>query len=304
MNIISTTSPYSYDVLCADLKVLMSEYPFLKKIKIGKSVLGKELFCLRFGSGDKKIFINAAHHGKEWITSMLVMSMLEKICFLYKNNMNLWDFDIQNICKSISLYTCPMVNPDGVNLAISGLSDDIPTIVRTRLISFNNGSHDFIGKWQSNANGVDLNHNYDAGFLKGKAHEVQEKIFSPGPTRFSGSHAFSEPESIALKDFTCSLFPDITVSYHSQGEEIYYDYEGLATESSKKMADDMSAISGYKVCSPMGMASYSGYKDWVIEKFRIPSFTLEVGLGENPLPLTDFDNILNKNLPMLLYLMK
>lgn len=304
MNIISTSQTYNYSTLTNDLKKLISEYPFLKKIKIGSSVLGKEIFCIRFGVGNKKILVNAAHHGKEWITSMLVMSMLEKLCFLYTNQISMWSFDIQKIYKGSSLYICPMVNPDGVNLCTCGLTENIPAITKTRLISYNGDSKDFISKWQANANGVDLNHNYDAGFAKAKACEAQQNIFSPAPTRYSGPYAFSEPESTALADFTKSLLPDIAVAYHSQGEEIYYDYDGLSTEESKKIACDMSEISGYKVCNPSGMASFSGYKDWVIEKLRIPAFTIEVGLGENPLPLSQFEDIFKKNLPMLLYLIK
>lgn len=303
MNIISTSLRYDYSVLIEDLRFLINEYSFLNKISIGKSVLSKELFCLKFGEGDKKVFINAAHHGNEWITSMLVMSMLEKICYLYRNGISFMHYDLNEIYKKVSLYICPMVNPDGVNLSVSGLTDEIPPIVKTRLISYNEEKKDFIDKWQANINGIDLNHNYDAGFEKGKALERGEKIFSPGPTRFSGAYPFSEPETNAIKNFVLELSPDIAVAYHSQGEEIYYDYEGLASSRAKKLAFSMSEISGYRACSPEGMASYSGFKDWIIEKFNIPAFTIEVGIGKNPLSLTQFDTIFQKNLPMLLFLL-
>ena len=303
MNIVSTASRYSYSVLNRDCKCLMNEYSFIKKIKIGKSVLGKELFCLRFGEGDKKVFVNASHHGNEWITSILVMRMLEEMCYLYRNDMSYRLYNIKEIYKKVSLYVCPMVNPDGVDLSVSGLTDDLPPIIKTRLISYNGESKDFKDKWQANINGVDLNHNYDAGFSKGKAFEAREKIFSPGPTRYSGAYAFSEPETVSIKNFMLNLSPDIAVAYHSQGEEIYYDYEGKACQEARVLAHFMAEISGYKACSPEGMASYSGFKDWIIEKFNIPAFTIEVGLGKNPLSLSQFDDILQKNFPMLLFLL-
>ena len=303
MMIVSTASEYDCNTLKNDLKIMLSEYPFLQKINIGKSVLGEDIFCLRFGKGDKKIFINASHHGNEWITSSLCMAMLEKLCHTYKCRLSLGMYDIKSLYEKTSLYVCPMVNPDGVNLSVSGLREDLAPIVKTRLISYNSGSKDFRGKWQANINGVDLNHNYDAGFKKGKALEAQEKIFSPGPTRFSGHFPFSEPETCAIKDFAIALSPDICVAYHSQGEEIYYDYNGLCSDYAKSLAFSMSEISGYKACSPEGMASFSGFKDWVIEKFSIPAYTIEVGLGQNPLPLNQFDSILQKNLPMLLFLL-
>lgn len=304
MNITSTTIPYDYKVLTEDTKILINEFPEVQKIKIGTSVLGRELFCLKFGKGDKKVFVNAAHHGNEWITSALVMRMLEELCFLHKNNMSSGSFDIKSLFNSSSLYICPMVNPDGVNLSIHGLTCDIPQIIKTRLLSYNGESHDFFGKWQANINGVDLNHNYDAGFLKGKAFEAKKNIFCPCASQYSGSYPESEPETKALASFTKDLFPDITVSYHSQGEEIYYDFEGKIPPSSEHIAKNLAEISGYKACQPNGMASFSGYKDWVIDKFLIPSFTIEVGKGKNPLPLSDFNDIFDKNFPLLMYLLK
>lgn len=137
----------------------------------------------------------------------------------------------------------------------------------------------------------------------GKAFEAKEKIFSPAPTRFSGVAAFSEPETVAVRDFTLSLLPDIAAAYHSQGEEIYYSYNDSAPCGAENLAKQMAEISGYRACSPEGMASFSGFKDWVIEKLNIPSFTIEVGLGKNPLSLLQFDSIYEKNLPMLLFLL-
>jgi g-D-glutamyl-meso-diaminopimelate peptidase len=37
--------------------------------------------------------------------------------------------------------------------------------------------------------------------------------------------------------------------------------------------------------------SDAGYKDWFIQRFRKPGFTVEVGLGASPLPLQDFDGM-------------
>ena len=129
-------------------------------------------------------------------------------------------------------------------------------------------------------------------------------IFGPGPTRYSGSEPESEPESRALAAFTRGFCPHIAVAYHSQGKVIYDDFESLVTEQGRQMARAMSDISGYELDMTEGMASYSGYKDWVIDAFRIPAFTIEVGLGKNPLPLSQAEEIYKDNLPMLLYLLQ
>lgn len=301
LRIITADREYTYEAMKEDIRRLKSEYPFLEVFSIGNSVLGKEIPCIRWGQGDKKIFINGAHHGKEWITALLLLRMLEELCYHYQNRTAVGCTDIHQYYRSASVYFCPMVNPDGVNLCINGLTDNIPLPIRTRLIGANKDSKDFVGKWQANIRGVDLNHNYDAAFAKGKFYEGQLGIFTPAPTRYSGESPESEPESQAVAGFTRSLSPDIVLAYHSQGEVIYYDFEGKATPRAKQMAKDLSELSGYGLDESDGMASCSGYKDWVIQEFYIPAFTIEVGLGENPLPLSQFDKIFDDNLKILLY---
>ena len=64
--------------------------------------------------------------------------------------------------------------------------------------------------------------------------------------------------------------------------------------------DILGASSGYRVADPEGMASHGGFKDWFISAFGRPGFTIEFGLGENPLPLEDFEPIYRKTREMLL----
>lgn len=299
---IITPKPYTHKVLLQDINRLVGEYPFLQAFSIGKSVLGRELMTFYWGSGEKKILLNGAHHGMEWITSLLLMQMMETCCRHYVSGESIGSIDVADLFTKVTIAVCPMVNPDGVNLALEGLSPDLPPITRTKLLAYNGDSKDF-SKWQANANGVDLNHNYDAAFYKGVYMQHRLNIFGPGPTRFSGGEPESEPESRALADFTRSFRPDVAVAYHTQGEVIYYDFESRTTEKGRKMAEALSDISGYQLDTTEGMASYSGYKDWVIDFFQIPAFTIEVGLGENPLPISQIDKIYEANLPMLLYLM-
>ncbi len=302
MYIVQLDKPYTYDVLQQDLKTLCSEYSFLEPFSLGASVRGRTLWALRWGKGEKRIFLNGAHHGMEWITSMLLMRMVEECCRQYRDGTAIGNVQFRKLYESINLVVCPMVNPDGVSLAVNGLEEDMPPILKTRLRSYNGDSDDF-SKWQANINGVDLNHNYDADFEKGVFHQHRLGIFSPGPTRYSGTEPESEPESRAIADFTRLFKPHLAVAYHTQGEVIYYDFNGMTTERGREMAEAMAQISGYELDKTEGMASFSGYKDWVIQKMHIPAFTIEAGLGENPLPIGQFDKIFYDNLPMLMYLL-
>ena len=57
--------------------------------------------------------------------------------------------------------------------------------------------------------------------------------------------------------------------------------EGLAVK--------LAAASGYRAVELTG--SDAGYKDWFIERFRKPGFTVELGVGKNPLPVADFEDM-------------
>ena len=57
------------------------------------------------------------------------------------------------------------------------------------------------------------------------------------------------------------------------------------------MAQVMATSSGYAISSPEGLAIGGGFKDWFITELRRPAFTIEVGLGKNPLPIQNFYQI-------------
>ena len=57
------------------------------------------------------------------------------------------------------------------------------------------------------------------------------------------------------------------LAFHSQGREIYYDFDGMTGENSVEIAKKMAEESGYAVCIPTGTASYGGCKDWFIKEF-------------------------------------
>lgn len=46
--------------------------------------------------------------------------------------------------------------------------------------------------------------------------------------------------------------------------------------------------------------SHAGYKDWFIQEFRRPGFTIELGKGVNPLPISQFDVLYEEMLGIFL----
>ena len=298
-NIVSTNVKYTYATLVKDINNLKQYYPFLNVSSIGKSVLGNDLLQISFGKGTKQLTYNGAHHAVEWITVPLLMKFIEEFAKSIVQGTQLYGYDTTLIYNLTTTRIIPMVNPDGVNLSINGLTEE-NRAYHSSLIRWNNGSRDFT-RWSANIRGVDLNHNYNAAWNISKAQEPNYGIYGPGPTRYSGPFPESEPETKAMVRFTRAYNFRLVIAYHSQGEVIYWDFMNRAPAESLPIARKFAGVSGYEIAGiAPGAASVAGYKDWFIDKFNKPGFTVEVGHGVNPLPLAQFNEIYNKTVGILL----
>lgn len=250
---------YRYENLLYDIKSLKTKHPSVPVFSIGQSVEGRELYTLKLGSGSKRIYFNAAHHGMEWLTAKVLFAFAE---------------DLASSPPSASVYLTPMVNPDGIEIAADGKGVF----------------------WQANARGVDLNHNYDALWDLSKQ---TSEVTVPSATRYGGEFPESEPETRAVANFTRQNKFDVVFALHSQGEVIYYDFCGIIPDGTEEYLRRFESVSRYRRDIPSGISSYGGYKDWFIKCFRKPGFTIEIGIGENPLPMSDFDTVYDNVRPIL-----
>ncbi|MGH4050305.1 MAG: M14 family metallopeptidase [Clostridium sp.] len=298
LDVVYTNIDYTYDIMKRDLEGLKARYPFIELGSIGKSELGKELYYVKLGKGPNKVFYNGAHHAIEWVTTVLLMKFIENFAKAYSLGRSIEGYNIESIWNKSTIYIVPMVNSDGVNLVLNGLSPSNPYY--NDLIKWNNGSLNFSRNWSANIRGVDLNHNYNAMWQASKDAEASYGVYGPGPTRYSGTAPESESESKAVANFTRANNFRLVIAYHTQGEVIYWNYQNLATAEAKRIATIFSQLSGYELGETYGITSYAGYKDWFIDKYRKPGYTIEVGLGVNPLPISQFNKIYKDNIKVLL----
>ena len=278
--------PLDYSALIQALELFSNRYPMLGFSYLGESILGKGIPLLTIGNGKKEILYVGAHHGMEWITSVLLLRFLNEFCELLQAEKTVYRTSLPLFCEQYTLHVIPMLNPDGVDYQIHGVSADNPLYERLR--KMNGGSNDF-SHWQANARGVDLNHNYDAGFEAHKKAEAALGISGGGPTRYSGEAPESEPEVGHLCNFI--RFHEeirLILTLHTQGNEIFYQSGGKTLSNSTAIARRISALSGYRIAKAEGTAENGGLTDWCVRKMGIPSFTLECGRGKNPLPLSGY----------------
>lgn len=270
---------YDYRMLNRDIEGIAQRYVFAEIFEIGESVEGRGIYAVKVGEGDKKVLVSAAHHALEYITSALLMRFIEDMCArVLRQDTDFAGFPVKRLYSECSLYCLPMINPDGINLSLNGADMDNPY---HRSIIERTGIHNFANVWQANINGVDLNHNYDAQWQS-----IKE---GPSPSRWGGPYPESEPETRAAVNFVRSMNFDMLAALHSQGREIYYDFNGLTASRSREIGEKLAGISGYTLSRPEGAASFGGFKDWFIQEFGREGFTVEVGLGKNPLPMSLLD---------------
>lgn len=282
---------YDYESLERDLSLL--DYDNASVFSIGNTTMGKPIHCVKIGSGKKTLMLNGAHHGLEYITSAFLMRFVHNYCKCANEQSAFFDIFPHQLMDSLTLYITPMINPDGVDIAIHGL--DITNPYHRDLIS-RAGIHSFNTVWQANANGVDLNHNYDADW--------KVTVSKPSPTKYAGTAPEDQKESKAVADFIRNHNCDMLLCFHSQGREIYYDFNELLGKPAKDIADKMGNISGYIPASPTGSASYGGCKDWFINEYKRYGFTIEVGSGKNPLPENQLDEIYEENSKIIIVAIK
>lgn len=299
MSIVSTNVPYNSTLLNIEIYELLKTYPFLNLQVVGTSVLGKPIYVIRLGKGKKHVFYSASIHANEWITTPVLMKFIEDFCISYTSNQNIYGYSARNIFNNTSIYIMPMCNPDVVDLVTGNLSSISFGYRKARKISNNFPSIPFPNGWKANINGVDLNLQFPALWEKAKEIKYAQGFNKPAPRDFVGFGPLTEPESLAIYNFTLSHNFSLILSYHSQGEVIYWQFQDYNPPRSLEIGEKLSQASGYSLEETPFNSSFAGYKDWFIQNYNKPGYTIEVGIGENPLPISQFDEIYNDNLGIL-----
>ena len=258
---------------------LCAQYPFLKRATLGKSCMGKDITALKVGTAPEYCLMVAGVHGSERITSTILLMYIEQLCRAIKNNGYIEGLNAQKGLNGRGVIFVPCLNPDGCDISLLGKAACGDNYEELSKLCKN----DFT-KWNANARGVDINHNFNADWEQLRIKERKMGIYGPAPTRFGGYKPHSEPETLAIVNLCKKVKMRHTVALHSQGEVIYWTFGNKKPVNSQKIAQIMATSSGYALDVPIGIANGGGLKDWFIEKFNKPGFTIELGRGENPLP--------------------
>ena len=289
-----TDLPYSSFLTAAVLEGLIMRYPFLKRFSIGSSVMGRSIEAVLVGNGPLKVGINAAHHANEWITDPLTLLFLERYAKAVVTDSAIGGIPAKDLMEQATLILVPLVNPDGVDLVTGAIDQTDSFYQSARALSGHYPNIPFPNGWKANITGVDLNLGYPAGWEQARAIKFAQGFTRPGPRDYVGTRPLEAPEDRAMVELTETEAFDRTVSFHTQGEEIYWEYQGDAPDGSLALAKRFAQTSGYRLASVPYNSSFAGYKDWFISAFQKSGFTVEAGMGENPLPIQDLPSMYEK----------
>lgn len=289
--IVEGKQEYDFATMMNHLDRLIRVYPFLRTSSIGSSVLGNAIPHVQIGNGWKKVHFNGSIHAQEWITTPVIMTFLNDYLLALTNQSSIRGLSMLPLYIQTQLSIVPMVNPDGVNLVLNGPPEQEPW--NRRVTEINNGSLDFSG-WKANIRGVDLNNQFPANWELEKRRKAQE----PAPKDYPGPSPLSEPEAEALAELTRTSNFNRALAFHTQGEVIYWGFENKEPAEARTIVEEFARVSGYEPIQ--NIDSFAGYKDWFIQEWRRPGFTIELGSGVNPLPLSQFEEIYEESLGIFL----
>lgn len=298
--LVKVTEKYTYDQMSQDIQELASRYSSLMKVNtIGTTLDGRNLYEVVVGNinAEKHVLIHGGIHAREYMTPLLIMKQLEYSLAFY-GTASYEGRLLSDLFNKTAIHYVPMVNPDGVTISQSGIggirSEELRrTIQQCYQNDLAQGRTSaalerYLNYWKANGRGVDLNQNFPADWDEVTSTDM------PSYATYKGAAPLSEPESQALANLIQSRNWTATISYHSMGNIIYWDYPGnTVSAQSQELANAVSAKTGYRLA---GSSGHGGFKDWLqIKENPIPSLTIEVGSVSCPMPVTEFTDVWNKN---------
>ena len=297
--IVNTSVPItsaSCDKMILDI---VRTYPFCRTELLTTTAFQRPVRTLVIGQGPRKVIYTAAHHANEWITALVLLKFGEDLAQAIQAGGEIFGVSAQEISQKATIYMVPMVDPDGVDLVVGAIQPGEIQYNLARNLADSYPAIPFPDGWKANLLGVDLNLQYPAGWLQAREIKFTQGYTRPGPRDYVGRAPLDQLESRALAGYTEFIDPDLVLAYHSQGKEIYWQFQDYEVPGAKELGEAFAMHSGYTLAQAPYNSSFAGYKDWFIQRFRKPGYTIEVGEGVNPLPISQFDAIYRDNLGIL-----
>ena len=300
MPIVDTTQPITAARCEESILQIVEAYPFCRTEVITETAFSRPVRTLVIGNGPRKVVYSAAHHANEWITSLLLLKFAEEFAQAIAEGRQILGQNAAEIAAAATIYMVPMVDPDGVDLVVGATAPGTVEYEIARRLAENYPSIPFPEGWKANLLGVDLNLQYPAGWLQAREIKFDQGFTRPGPRDYVGRAPLTQLESRALLGYTEFIDPALVLAFHTQGQLIFWTFRDIQVPGAEELGREFARLSGYTLADVPYESSFAGYKDWFIQRYQRPGYTIEAGLGTNPLPIEQFDEMYAATLPIML----
>lgn len=222
---------------------------------IGHSVEGRAIEAYTFGSGPQHyLFVGGIHGGYEWNSVLLAYQMLD-----YFNE------HVAAVPQGVRVSIIPSANPDGIYKVVGkegrfSAADVAASEVDEATARFN-------------ANGVDLNRNFDCKW--------QPTSMWRGTVVSAGPAPFSEPEARAIRDFVLARRPSVAVFLHSQANAVYAsECEAGILPATLRAMSTYATAAGYPAVDTFDAYTITGDAEGWLASLGIPAITVELSTHE------------------------
>ena len=308
---------YTYERMARDLYFLTVRFPDLLTVNtIGSTKDGRAIYDAVIGNpnGASHFIVAYAQHASEHINTQLAMRQIEYVLTTWTNGGSYGDKTFSDIFSNVCFHIIPMANPDGVTIAqlgVEGLRTEAARTVVNLCYELDKehgkvyGSfEDYEAKFKANANGVDLNKNFNAGW-----EEMDNNVNYPSTDGYKGTGAVSEPETRAIVSLAEAYPISAVIGIHSPGDRIIWNYgaEGEVLNAGKSLAETLKALTKYGTAEESHYTKRvaGGMAEYFVSERNLPALSIMTGGGTLPVSMSYFADIFGRNLnviPAIAYL--
>ena len=275
------------DIIAGYIKKLEEIHPdLISSFSIGKSAEGRDIMGIRLGRGDTEIIMTGSTHACEYFTSDYLMYVIDRYAVGYFEDERVGDVSYRDILDKVTFLIIPMVNPDGVNIALHG-PDAAKDPDKIKSMTLADGGYD---EWKSNANGVDINRNFPYNWNPEYASEDK-----PASKYYPGPYPASEPETQAVMAFFEKTDYALHIDFHIHGEVIFWKDNGEFRRQDllEPLIEELYKVTGYEDAGEIDVEEFGGFlENYACNTFHKPGFTLELATNV-PYDASGFDSAVN-----------
>ncbi|QSH39522.1 hypothetical protein JXR01_00725 [Candidatus Kaiserbacteria bacterium] len=223
-------------------------------VTIGTSVEGRAIDAYTYGEGETHLlFVGGIHGGYEWNSVLLAYTFIDYL-----------NANAHTVPEDITISVIPALNPDGLFDVIGKEGRFTPSDIS---VDTTNGTGRF------NAQGVDLNRNFDCKWQP-------ESTWRNKPVG-AGTEPFSEPEATAIRDLVTNRKIDAVVFWHSQSNAVYAsECEEGVLPATIAIMNAYSDAAGYKAIESFDAYPITGDAEGWLASIGVPAITVELKTHE------------------------